>query len=64
MLFTFLGVAIAVVVLLLAGLLQKRTAKAAPQTPKASMGEHRRHNFATASRRPANAQVIDQLDAS
>jgi hypothetical protein len=35
-LFTFVGVAIAVVVLLLAGLLQKRAAKAAPQTPQAS----------------------------
>ena len=35
-LFTFVGVAIAVVVLLLAGLLAKRAAKTAPQSPQAS----------------------------
>ncbi len=34
-LFTFAGVGIAIIVLLLAGLLQKRTAKAAPQSPPA-----------------------------
>jgi uncharacterized membrane protein YccC len=35
-LFTFIGVGIAVIVMLLANLLQKRTAKAAPQSPSAS----------------------------
>jgi Fusaric acid resistance protein-like len=35
-LFTFAGVGIAIIVLLLAGLLQKRTAKPAPQSPQAS----------------------------
>lgn len=33
-LFTFIGVGMAVVVLLLAGLMQKRTAKAAPHSPQ------------------------------
>ena len=35
-LFTFCGVGIAVIVMFLAGLLQKRTAEAAPQSPQAS----------------------------
>ena len=35
-LFTFIGVGIAVVVMFLASLLQKRAAKAAPQSPQAS----------------------------
>jgi hypothetical protein len=35
-LFTFVGVGIAIVVLLLAGLLAKRAAKTAPQSPQAS----------------------------
>jgi hypothetical protein len=35
-LFTFIGVGMAVLVGFLADLLQKRTAKAAPQTPKAT----------------------------
>ncbi len=38
-LFTFIGVGIAVVVMLLANLLQKRTAKAAPQAPQAPVHE-------------------------
>jgi uncharacterized membrane protein YgaE (UPF0421/DUF939 family) len=38
-LFTFAGVGIAVIVMLLAGLLQKRTAKAAPAAPAAPVPE-------------------------